>query len=95
MTEETKLRINSLLNLLDEKLKKQEIIEITEKENESIYNYLEKEGFLNINYSVENKQNFSIIKESGANIDLWYKDINKNWIIKMYQINKILNANWK
>jgi ribosomal protein S8 len=95
MTEENKLRINGLLNFLDEKLKKQEIIEITEKENKSIYDYLEKEGFLNVSYSIENKQIIPIMIEIGASIDLWYKDINKNWIIKMYQINKMLNANWK
>jgi hypothetical protein len=95
MTEEAKLRINSLLNLLDEKLKEQEEIEITEIENKFIYDYLENEGFLNIRYSIEHKQNFQIMTESRAEIDLWYKDINNKWIINMLQINKMLNINWK
>lgn len=95
MNEEIKLKINNLLSLLNEKLKKQEILEITKNENNSIYNYLEKEGFLNLTYSIEYKQNFPKISESNASIDLWYKDINKNWIINMYHINKMLNANWK
>lgn len=90
MNKEIKLKINNLLSLLDEKLKEQDIVEITESENKSIYEYLEKEGFLNICYSVNYKQNSPIMTEKNASLNLWYKDINKNWIINVYQIFQIV-----
>lgn len=95
MNDENKLKISNLLNLLDDELKKQEEIEITENENKLIFDYLEKNGFLNIFYEIEYEFYIPRITEKNSNIDLWYKDINNNWIIKMYEITNLLNANSK
>ena len=95
MNEEKRNKINKLLDLLSVEEKAQLIIEIAEDKNNIIYDFLEKQGFLNVSYSVEYEKKLAIITETNASIDLWYKDINKTWIINMFQINKMLSANWE
>jgi hypothetical protein len=94
MENKTKELINELLSLLSKEQKNESLIEITESENKTIFDFLEKKGFLNIHFTVENKFYQPIPTEKEASIDLWYRDINKNWKINIFQIDRLLNANW-
>ena len=93
MNTEIKERINKLLDFLGYKLNNQEIIKINKNENKEIYDYLEEEKCLSVFYRIGYKGVIGI--ETEAHINLWYKDINKDWSINMYQIYKMLNANYK
>lgn len=95
MTEDKILKINELLELLTVEDRKKVIVEINENENKIVFDFLEKQGLLNISYTVEYEKIFPTVTEKSASIDLWYKNINKTWIINLFQINKMLNANWK
>jgi ribosomal protein S8 len=95
MTEEKRIKINKLLDLLTVKDREKAIIEINENDNKIVFDFLEKEGFLNISYDVEYQKILPTINEKSASLDLWYRNINKTWIINLFQINKMLNANWK
>ena len=85
MNGEIRKKINNLLELLTDEEKKLEIIEITE--NKIIYDFLERQGFLNISYDVKYEKDLPIITETNASIDLWYKDINKTWIINIKEVH--------
>lgn len=94
MENKTREIINELLSLLNEEQKKEDIIEIRENENKKIFDFLEKNGFLNIHYTIENQPYQPIPTEKEASIDLWYKDINKTWKVNVFQINRLLNVKW-
>ncbi len=95
MTKDKILNIKELLELLTIEDRKKVILEINENDNKTVFDFLEKQGFLNISYDVKYEKNFPTITENSASINLWYKNINKTWIINLFQINKMLNANWK
>lgn len=95
MDEINRKKISNLLDLLTVEEKKLLVIEITEDKNKTVFDFLEKQGFLNISYSIEYELNLPIMTEKSANINLWYKNTNKTWTINMFQINKILNLNYK
>ena len=95
MRQEQIKKINNLFDLLTEENKKQAIIEINETENKIIYDFLEMEGFLNISYKVEYNKIPIIMSENSGSLDLWHKNLNKTWTINMFQINRMLKANWK
>lgn len=94
MDNNTLEKIENLLSILNEQEKKQDILEINQKENTEIYEYLEKIGNLHIDYTIE-YENFFLPRETEGSLYLWNKELNNKWKINLYNVNKMLNAKWK
>ena len=85
--DEIKEKVTIIRSFLDEEQINQDIVEV---DNEDLINYLEKIGSQTIQYETGIVHQLGSFTELGGTIDLWNKDINDIWIIKNYQINRLL-----
>lgn len=92
MEQQIKNRILSLLTLLSAEQKEKEIIEIDETSDEKLVAFLKKDGILNVEYEIEYENFKPSISEKSGTVNLWYKNINGNWTINLYYINRIINV---
>ena len=93
MNQEVKKSILKLLSMLPKERKNEDIFNVTKKSDSQVYDYLEEQGFLQIHYEVINTYCFRI-QETGGNVHLWERMSDASWKINLYQINRMLEANW-
>jgi hypothetical protein len=93
MDAETRTKIERLLSFLSTDQREKAIIEISENDK-VIFDFLESQGNLHISYSVQNNKPI-LPAEIEGNVHLWNKKLNGNWTVNLYQIDKIIKANWK
>ena len=92
MEQQIKNRILSLLALLSAEQKEKEILEIDETNDEKLVAFLKKDRILTVEYEIEYDNFKPYISEKSGTVNLWYKNINGNWTINLYYINRIINV---
>lgn len=92
MKEQIRSRIISLLSLLSAEQKEEEILEVDETNDEKLIAFLKNDGILTFDYEIEYENFKPSISEKSGTINLWYKNINGNWTINLYYINRIMNV---
>ena len=90
MNEQIKENIKNLISLLTEEQKQKEIIELNETTDIEVVEFLSKIGAISYNYKIEHVSNEPSISEQSGNVNLWYKDINGAWLIKMDHLNRLI-----
>jgi len=90
----TKLKEQALkiISYLSEEQKKEDIIEVenTDK-NQKLLSYLNNIGSAEVEYEVKSDYHPGYIQEKGGITYLWYKKTDGSWIIKLWEINRLLN----
>lgn len=90
MKEDLKERINKILALLSADQKTKDIVEIINNpDNRNLIDYLEQIGSEKISFEI--KDNKLKPQEMSGTINLWYKNSDKNWINKLWEIYRINN----
>ena len=90
MNEQIKKNIKKLLSLLTEEQRKKEIIEFNETIDKEVVEFLTKIGAVSYNFTIEHISIEPSISEQSGNVNLWYKDINGTWIVKMDHLNRLI-----
>ena len=90
MNEQIKEIIKNLISLLTEEQKQKDIIELNETMDIEVVKFLTKIGAISYNYKIEHVSNEPNISEQSGNVNLWYKDINGTWIVKMDHLNRLI-----
>ena len=86
---EKAIKIKSLLST--EQLT-QDIVEIeNNSSNQNIIDYLESIGSEEVKFEITSNNKPGYIQEKGGITYLWYKKSDGNWIIKLWEINRLLN----
>jgi hypothetical protein len=85
--EEINEKIRIIRSFLNEKEINQDIVEV---DNVDLIDYLENIGSFSVQYETGNIPQFGKFTELGGTTDLWYKDINDIWIIKNWEINRLI-----
>lgn len=91
MDKNTKLQIEKLLSILTPQQLKESILELKDtNENKEIIDFLEKIGLIQVTY--ENQSDFPLngFQEKSGVTNLWYKKPDETWVIKLYQIIRML-----
>ena len=90
MNEQIKEIIKNLISLLTEEQKQKDIIELNETMDIEVVKFLTKIGAISYNYKIEHVSYEPNISEQSGNVNLWYKDINGTWIVKMDHLNRLI-----
>jgi len=91
MEQNLKEKIIKIYSLLSPEQKSKDIIKIENvPENSQIINYLESIGPEVVKYETIAEPQFGKIQEKGGITYLWYKESDGRWIIKLWQINRLL-----
>lgn len=70
----------------------QDIVEIeNNSSNQKIIDYLESIGAEEVKFEITSNIKHGYIQEEGGITYLWYKKSDGNWIIKLWEINRLLN----
>lgn len=85
--EQTKKEIEIIESYLSKDELNEDIIEV---ENLELIGYLESIGAREIEYNTGNIPQIGKFIELGGVTNLWYKDENETWIIKYYEIKRLL-----
>ena len=90
MTDELKNTVEKLISMLSTEQLQKDIIEIDNNaENKTIIKFLEDVGTVQINYEIKSDFRPGKIQEVGGSTNLWYKKTDGNWIIKLWEINRL------
>ena len=90
MTNQLREKVIKITSLLSAEQKSQDIVEIeNDFINREIIDYLESIGTEEIDYEITQKNHTGYIQEQGGRTYLWYKQSNGNWIIKLWEINRV------
>lgn len=85
--EKIKQETQIIESLLTEDELNQDLIEV---ENEELINYLETIGAREIQYETGKQPQLGKFTELGGVTNLWYKDNNEIWLIKYYEVKRLL-----
>jgi stage III sporulation protein SpoIIIAA len=89
---ELKEKIIKIKSLLSVEQANQDIVEIENNyTNQNIIEFLESIGAEEVKYEIESNSKLGYIQEKGGVTYLWYKKSDGHWIIKLWEINRLLN----
>jgi hypothetical protein len=90
MTPDLKVKVEKIDSLLTAEQKNKEILEVQNiSENQPIIDYLESIGEEDTKYLIPTIAQPERIKETGGIAHLWYKGKEGNWVIRLWQIDRI------
>ena len=86
-----KEKIEKLISLLSSKQLQQDIIELDNvPSNQEILYFLEKMETYNIHFEIISDLNPGRIQEKNGSTNLWYKNLDGTWTIKLWEINRLI-----
>lgn len=85
-------KVIKIKSLLSTEQVTQDIVEIeNNSSNQNIIDYLESIGAEEVKFEITSINKPGYIQEKGGITYLWYKKSDGNWIIKLWEINRLLN----
>lgn len=91
MNEMLKLKIRTILSHLSPEQCNKDILELENSpENHQIIAYIESIGAEKVGFETTAKLRFGSIQEKSGITYLWYKKPNGVWIIKLWEINRLV-----
>lgn len=91
MNQELKSKLTKVKSMISDEDKEKDIIVLSDEiSNSVLIAHLESIGSIEIEYIVNNSSSGGYMKESGGKVSLWHKNMNGNWTILNWQIQRLL-----